>query len=163
MIVNYDNVRPSGERLKVFGGRASGYESIQEMFDGIYKVITKNNSNKKQLSPVDCMDIANLIGVNVRSGGTRRSSEIVLFDADDKESFNAKGELYKIINGEWTIDESISHRTMSNNSVFYETKPTKEEWHKHVEAMRFSGEPGFVNAEASRKRRDNYQICNPLT
>ena len=38
--IDYDSVRPKGERLKTFGGTASGYESLQNMFQKIHNVIT---------------------------------------------------------------------------------------------------------------------------
>jgi hypothetical protein len=40
IVVEYDSIRPRGERLKVFGGTASGYESMMTMLDKINKVIT---------------------------------------------------------------------------------------------------------------------------
>ena len=161
IIFNYDNVRPKGERLKTFGGRASGYESMQIMFEGIVKVINKHEPDTVQLKPIDCMDIANLIGVNVVSGGTRRSSEIILFSPDDEEIKEAKSNLYINDNGKWKINEEISHRTLSNNSVYYESKPTYEEWEEHMKSMRFSGEPGFTNAEYGKKIREDFMGCNP--
>ena len=161
IIFNYDNVRPKGERLKTFGGRSSGYESMQEMFEGIVKVISKYEASKVQLKPIDCMDIANLIGVNVVSGGTRRSSEIILFSPDDEEIKNAKSNLYVNDNGHWSLNQEIAHRTLSNNSVYYESKPSFEEWEKHIKTMRFSSEPGFVNAEYGKKIREDFMGCNP--
>ena len=41
IIINYDNVRPKGERLKTFGGTASGHESLKNMFYKIDRVIKK--------------------------------------------------------------------------------------------------------------------------
>jgi len=49
IIVNYDNVRPKGERLKTFGGTASGHTSLQNMFIKINKIINKR-SKKKDLT-----------------------------------------------------------------------------------------------------------------
>ena len=36
--ISYNSIRPKGERLVTFGGTASGYEPMQEMFEGIDKV-----------------------------------------------------------------------------------------------------------------------------
>jgi len=48
-------------------GTASGYESLREMFSKIDKIIKINCfGNLKKLRPIDCMDIANIIGQNVR-------------------------------------------------------------------------------------------------
>ena len=39
IVLNYDNVRPKGERLKRFGGTASGHESMKTMFEKICFVL----------------------------------------------------------------------------------------------------------------------------
>ena len=56
------------------------------------------------------MDIANIIGENVVSGGVRRTSEIGLIDADDETCIQAKSQLYRSVGGRWEIDKSIAHR-----------------------------------------------------
>ena len=158
---NYDSVRPKGERLKTFGGHASGHESIKKMFDKIDNLLNKKEKDKVSLKPIDCLDIANIIGENVVSGGVRRTSEVGLFDADDEDIKTAKNNLYIQQDGEWQINKEIEHRQMSNNSIFYEEKPSREQLHWHVEQMRYSGEPGFANAEVGRERRDNFKGANP--
>lgn len=105
---NYDSVRPKGERLKTFGGTASGHEPLQEMFSAFEQVIKgtldpslekpeRAERNRVYLRPIHFLDIANLIGNNVVVGGVRRTAEIFLCDADDWESITAK---YGI-NGIW--------------------------------------------------------------
>ncbi len=162
IIFNYDQVRPKGEILKTFGGTASGYESLEKMFSKIDKII-KNNifSQLKKLKPVDCMDIANIIGQNVVVGGVRRTSEVILFDPDDQDILNAKNNLYEQRNGKWIKNKEIDYREMSNNSIFYTTKPSREKLSWHVKQMRYSGEPGFMNAEAAARRRPNLEGANP--
>src|SRR5690606_22506535 len=59
----YDNVRPKGERLKKFGGRASGHDSLKQMFTKIHRVITRMENGI--LKPIDALDICNIIGQNV--------------------------------------------------------------------------------------------------
>ncbi len=69
IIFNYNYVRPKGEKLKTFGGTASGYESLREMFYKIDKIVKINCfDNLKKLRPIDCLDIANIIGQNVVVG-----------------------------------------------------------------------------------------------
>ena len=46
---------------------------------------------------------------------------------------------------------------MSNNSIFYTSKPTREQLSWHVKQMGYSGEPGFMNAEAAASRRMVYE------
>ena len=165
IMVEYDSIRPRGERLKVFGGTASGYESMLTMLDKIHRVIAtaglREGSARIQLRPIDLLDIANIIGENVVSGGVRRTSEIGLIDQDDTECIQAKSKLYRQIDGRWEIDKNIAHRQMSNNSIFYRRRPTREQLHWHLQQMRYSGEPGWINEEAGLKRRPNFCGCNP--
>ncbi|MCT4618510.1 MAG: ribonucleoside-triphosphate reductase, adenosylcobalamin-dependent [Marinisporobacter sp.] len=165
IIVNYDHVRPKGEKLKTFGGTASGHESLKNMFFKIDGVIRKNKTNpqkkKIKLKPIDCLDIANIIGENVVVGGVRRTAEMVLIDADDQECIDAKSNLYKQIDGQWIVDKNIIHRQMSNNSIYYREKPTREKLHWQIERMRYSGEPGWINEVAGLKRRPNMNGVNP--
>lgn len=162
IILNYDNVRRKGERLLTFGGRASGHESVLSMFTKIDNLI-KNISNDDiiTLKSIDCLDICNIVGENVVSGGVRRTSEVGVFDVGDTDILNAKKDLYKNMNGEWVENTEISHRKMSNNSIFYTSKPTREQLHSHLQTLRYNGEPGFINAEAGLKRRSNFKGLNP--
>ncbi len=165
IIIDYDNVRRKGEKLKTFGGTASGHESIKNMFIKINKIIKnkpKNTPDERiKLKPIDCMDIANIIGENVVVGGVRRTAEIILIDSDDTECISAKKNLYIQKNGVWEENTDISHRKMSNNSIFYKSKPTRERLHWQIETMRYSGEPAFINAESASKRRPNFEGLNP--
>lgn len=165
IVVDYDSIRPRGERLKTFGGTASGHESMMAMLGKIHKVIRAAGARDKavytRLQPIDLLDIANIIGENVVSGGVRRTSEIGLIDADDQVCIKAKSNLYRQVNGRWELDKSIAHRQMSNNSIYYRKKPTREQLHWHIQQMRYSGEPGWINEEAGRKRRPNFNGCNP--
>lgn len=163
--VVYDSIRPRGERLKTFGGTASGYESMMTMLDKIHRVIvsagTRDGKAYVRLQPIDLLDIANIIGENVVSGGVRRTSEIGLIDAEDETCIGAKSGLYRQVNGRWELDQKIAHRQMSNNSIYYRKKPTREMLHWHMTQMRYSGEPGWINEEAGKKRRPNFCGCNP--
>ena len=57
IIVEYDSIRPRGERLKVFGGTASGYESMLTMLDKIHRVIRsaglRDGGERINLRPID--------------------------------------------------------------------------------------------------------------
>jgi ribonucleoside-diphosphate reductase alpha chain/ribonucleoside-triphosphate reductase len=165
VILNYDHVRSKGEKLKTFGGTASGLQSMKNMFMKIGKVVEKASvravDGRVKLHPIDCLDIANIIGENVVVGGVRRTAEIVLVDQDDDECIAAKSELYKKEDEKWVLDPEIAHRQMSNNSIYYTSKPTREGLNWHLKQMRYSGEPGWVNESAGKKRRPNFQGVNP--
>ena len=128
------------------------------MFKKIHTIVKDSN---KKLSTLNCLDIANIIGENVVVGGVRRTAENGLIDHDDDESINAKNNLYIQSEGQWIENKEISHRKMSNNSIFYTEKPTREKLHWQIEKMRYSGEPAFANAEAASKRRVNFEGLNP--
>lgn len=165
VILNYDHVRERGEKLATFGGTASGHSSMKNMFTKIDRVIekaaTRDAGDRIKLKPIDCLDIANIIGENVVVGGVRRTAEIVLIDADDKECIEAKNNLYKKVDEKWVIDQEIAHRQMSNNSIYYLKKPTREQLSWHITQMRYSGEPGYINAEEGSRRRPNFNGVNP--
>lgn len=154
IIINYDSVRPAGEPLKTFGGRASGHQSIKQMFAGIHTVI---KSSSGILRPIDCMDIMGLIAENVCVGGTRRSSLICLFDENDAALLNAKVDLYK----EGSVNFGKNWRSNSNNTIFFENKPTKERLLDIFKRIVNNGEPGFLGAQAARKRRPWFKGINP--
>lgn len=168
VLINYDSVRPAGERLKTFGGFASGHKALSVMFEKINKIV-KDKAEKtgeiwNKLKTIDCLDICTIIAENVVSGGTRRSAEIMFCDPDDDEVINAKGNIYyQDDRGDWVTNKEIEHRTLSNNTVFYHEKPTREELHNHFEKMRFSGEPAIGNFAEMLRRRADVQGGNPLT
>ena len=161
VIINYDNVRGKGEKLKKFGGTASGYEPLMRMFKKIYKTIQKYDAPKTKLKTIDCLDIANIIGENVVSGGVRRTAEIMLIDANDIECIEAKKDLYSKESGEWVLNKDLSHRQVSNNSIFYKSKPSREKMNWQIDQMRYNGEPAFINVEAATRRKASFQGVNP--
>jgi adenosylcobalamin-dependent ribonucleoside-triphosphate reductase len=166
IVMNYNSVRPKGERLKRFGGTASGHESLKIMFEKFSSVLTRlrleENKNICKLRPIHCLDICNIIGENVVVGGVRRTAEVGIIDPYDEECTNAKSDLYYMNdNKEWVENKSISHRRMSNNSIFYEMKPTREQLKWQILQMKRNGEPGFINAVAARKRRTDFEGINP--
>ncbi len=166
IFINYNNVRPEGERLKTFGGYASGHNNIKQMFtkiDRIFKEKRRNNQGQWQvIKPIDCLDIATIIAENVVSGGVRRSAEIVFCDSDEQEVLNAKANLYyQDESGNWVSNTNILNRSLSNNTVIYEHKPSRVDLHNHFEKLKVSGEPAFANFEEMIRRRADVQGGNP--
>ena len=162
VMINYDNIREIGEPLKTFGGTASGHSSLKIMFNKISKILSSGDTETKKLRTIDAMDIANIIAQNVVSGGVRRSAQICLFGANDKDIMSAKSNLFvQDENGNWNINKDIDHRQMSNNSILYLDRPTKEQIRWQIEQQRYSGEPGFLNKVAMDKRRPNANGANP--
>lgn len=159
IIIDYSYVRPEGERLKRFGGRASGHKSLKRMFEKINKVC--NNLSNGSLKSIDVLDLATIISENVVSGGVRRSAMMVLCDEDDTEVINAKSDLYKIVDGNWIENLEVSHRKMSNNSVLYTKKPSLDKIKEILNSIKINGEPGFINGTEAGKRKNGFKGCNP--
>ena len=157
--INYDNVRPEGEPLKTFGGYASGPKPLRDMFEKIVNVIKKSDG---KLKPVDVLDICNLLGQTVQVGGVRRSAEVCLFDKDDKDVRFAKQKIFtQDSNGNWITDTNLLHRTSSNNSILFNSKPSYDELKEIFEGIKTTGEPGLINGEAAKKRFKDFELCNP--
>ena len=157
LTINYNYVRPAGEQLKTFGGRASGPHALMNMYSKIVETLSHYNAAEySNITTIEAMDIMNLIGEAVVVGGVRRSSEITLFDINDIDILNAKKDL-------WTdpAKESKRFRSMSNNSVFFRQKPTERQLKNIFERIVNNGEPGFINAEAAAYRRPYYAGTNP--
>jgi ribonucleoside-diphosphate reductase alpha chain len=152
--VDVTNVRAAGERLKVFGGRASGPQPLVDLFDFTIGIFMKAAGRK--LTPLECHDIMCKIGEVVVVGGVRRSALISMSDLSDYEMSTAK-------NGAWW--ETHQERALANNSAVYHKKPPVgeflAEWKSLYESK--SGERGIVNMESFRKspyapRRDMSRI-----
>ena len=136
-------VRPSGTKLKTFGGRASGPEPLEDLFKFIIKKF--EGAVGRKLSSIECHDILCKIGEIVVVGGVRRSAMISLSNLSDDRMRHAKS-------GQWW--ESEGQRALSNNSVCYTEKPDMEtflrEWVSLIESK--SGERGIFNRVASIKQ-----------
>ncbi len=152
--LNYDNIRPKGEILKTFGGRASGHESLKNMFVKIHRVLDNSKSN---ISTLECLDICNIIAENVVLGGVRRSAEMIIVDSDDADVLNAKNDIYK----DGKCNQEIVHRYLSNNSVLYDELPNRETFKEHFKKIRYSGEPGFIMSKEATRRNKNFKGVNP--
>jgi adenosylcobalamin-dependent ribonucleoside-triphosphate reductase len=159
LVIDYSYVRPEGERLKRFGGRASGHKSIKRMFEKMNRVFARREDMR--MKSIDILDIATIISENVVSGGVRRSAMMVICDEDDDEVINAKRNIYKIVDGRWIEDPEISHRKMSNNSILYSHRPSLERITDIINSIKINGEPGFINATEALRRKPSFRGCNP--
>ncbi|MDF2907919.1 MAG: hypothetical protein K0R34_3240 [Herbinix sp.] len=159
LIIDYSYVRPEGERLKRFGGRASGHKSIKRMFEKMNKVFHRRQDCR--LKSIDILDIATIISENVVSGGVRRSAMMVICDENDEEVIQAKRNIYKVVEGKWLEDPEISHRKMSNNSILYTHRPSLESIKEIINSIKINGEPGFINSSEALRRKPSFLGCNP--
>lgn len=131
-------VRGAGAPIKGFGGTASGPEVLCWGIGEISDILERRIG--KQLRPIDCLDIMNIIGAIVVSGNVRRSAQIAIGDADDFQFLRAK---------RWDLGNVPNWRANSNNSVVCnDISLLPDEFWK---AYNGNGEPyGLINLKLSR-------------
>lgn len=133
---DYSQLRPRGARLKTMGGRSSGPDSLRNLLNFTREKMMARQG--RRLKTIDAHDIICKIGEVVVAGGVRRSALISLSDLDDMEMREAKNGQFYLTNPE---------RSMANNSVAYNEKPTMaqflDEWVNLAKAG--SGERGIFN------------------
>ena len=153
-IAKYDvsRIRPAGERLKTFGGRASGPAPLIDLMEFTKNVFLKAKGRK--LTTLECHDIVCKIADIVVCGGVRRSALISLSDLQDDHLRNAKS-------GQWWLADP--QRALSNNSAVYEHKPDMDtfmkEWFSLVRSR--SGERGIFSRAASQRVAARYERRDP--
>ena len=134
--IDYSKIRPAGKKLETMGGRASGPAPLEELMTFTRRKMLGRQG--RRLTTIDLHDIICQIGLIVVAGGVRRSALISLSSLDDIEMRDAKKGAFWQTNGQ---------RSMANNSVVYETKPSAgefmEEWTALVTSG--SGERGIFN------------------
>ena len=135
-------IRPAGAPLKTFGGRASGPEPLEQLFN--FCVTVFRSAKGRKLSSIECHDIVCKIAEVVVVGGVRRSALISLSNLSDDRMRAAKS-------GQWWDDNP--QRALANNSACYTEKPDigvfMDEWKSLYESK--SGERGIFNRQSAVK------------
>ena len=134
--VDVSDLRARGERIKGFGGTASGAGPLVEMLLDVNGIL--NAAAGRSLTSVDATDIGNLIGKAVVAGNVRRSAELALGDWDDEAFRKMKQDPEKLMH----------HRWASNNSVVTDGK--REQFEEVAREVVVNGEPGVVDLGLSR-------------
>jgi ribonucleoside-triphosphate reductase len=152
VVLNFSEVRPGGTRLKGYGWISSGDETISKAFVKIADIMNKRAGGL--LTRMDILDILNHMGTTLSS---RRSAEIAVMPVSDPEIddfISAKKDF-------WLYDNE--HRQQSNNSLMFDTKPARWELAYIFQRMQEAGgsEPGFINAEAAKRRAPWFKGVNP--
>lgn len=134
------DIRPSGARLKTFGGRASGSGPLDELF--VFTIQTFKEAEGRKLTSFEVHKLFCKIADVVVVGGVRRASLISLSNLSDIRMRHAK-------HGQWWVENP--ELALSNNSVCYTEKPDDgifmEEWLALLNSK--SGERGIFNRNAA--------------
>jgi hypothetical protein len=117
---------------------ASGPEDLCKGLQQISEILLKRKG--RNVRPIDCLDIMNIIGSIIVAGNVRRSALLCIGDPDDIEYLLAK---------RWDLGNIPSWRAMSNNSV---ACSNLEDLHEYFwEGYKGNGECyGLINLELSR-------------
>lgn len=136
-------VRPSGARLKTFGGRASGPQPLQDLFQFCVDIF--KNAVGRKLTSYECHSIVCKIGDIVVVGGVRRAALISLSSPSDYLMRDAK-------QGQWWVQ--APWLALANNSAAWEGKPPLEqfmdEWQALIRSQ--SGERGIYNRKGAQDK-----------
>ena len=136
-------IRPAGAALKTFGGRASGPEPLNDLFE--FSVRIFRNASGRKLTSLECHDLVCKIAEIVVVGGVRRSALLSLSNLSDERMRHAKS-------GQWHFAEP--QRALSNNSAAYTEKPDigifMAEWLSLYESK--SGERGIFSRVACKEQ-----------
>lgn len=145
-------VRPAGARLRTFGGRASGPEPLESLFQ--FTISTFKKAAGRRLSTLECHDLMCKIGEVVVVGGVRRSALISLSDLNDDRMRNAKS-------GNWW--ETNVQRALANNSATYIGKPDTSvfmgEWKALYDSH--SGERGMFSRDSAQRQTAKFGRRDP--
>jgi len=156
-------IRPSGSRLKTFGGRASGPQPLDDLFR--FTVGTFKTAKGRKLTTLEVHDVVCKIADIVVVGGVRRSALISLSNLSDERLRGAKS-------GQYWLEQGTSQRGLSNNSIAYTTKPDVDSFMAEMVSMckDKNGERGIFSRYAATEkykdhRRDENQEwgCNPCS
>jgi ribonucleoside-diphosphate reductase alpha chain/ribonucleoside-triphosphate reductase len=189
IVFNFNSVRSLGERIKGFGGTASGHEALKTLLLDVFNIFNECPTDK--LRSIDCLDICCAIAKGVVAGNTRRSALLCLFEEGDDLMANAKVDLFdnpslkgKYYRIQSNNTEALGTPYLSNLRSYLEANPdaTKEEIWKFIDVYKPSvkwikerfkvvsnaGDPGFCNYLkmigkkwiAVRKYRPNVAVKN---
>ena len=135
-------VREAGAPLKTFGGRASGPEPLDSLFN--FTVSKFKGAKGTKLTPIECHDIVCKTAQVVVVGGVRRSALLSLSDIGDEQMRTCKS-------GEWWHTEP--QRALANNSANYHANPDVGTFMKEWQALynSKSGERGIFSSANAMK------------
>jgi len=132
---DYSQIRPKGERIRGFGGVASGPGPLQKLHEQIRSICDIHARTGIKVSSRFITDICNLIGTCVIAGNVRRSAEIAFGYPTDEEFVNLK---------DYSRPSNVSRKDwgwVSNNSIYAYRGMN---YSYYAERTWEAGEPGYA-------------------
>jgi ribonucleoside-triphosphate reductase len=152
LVLDFSQIRASGIRLKGYGWISSGDQAISKAYTAIARIMSQKAG--QLLSRIDILDVVNHLGTVLSS---RRSAEIAMFEYGEPEWRE-----FSVAKKDWWVHDN-AHRTQSNNSLVFHSKPSEDQLTEIFDIMAEAGgsEPGFINAETALKRAPWFKGSNP--
>lgn len=129
----YNEIRPAGVPIKVFGGVSAGPGPLKELHKSLKELL--ENRKDEYLSKKDVVNIATLIGKAVVSGNVRRSAILMLDNKGSQDFIDLKN--YE------KNPERIEHGWVANHSFNMDTE-NEIDLESAVNNIVNNGEPGFL-------------------
>lgn len=149
--LDFSEIRPSGERLAGYGWISSGDAAIANAYLNIANLLNRRAGSL--LTRIDILDLCNWLGTVLSS---RRSAEIALFAYGEEE-----WQEFTMAKKDWWV--ANIQRAQSNNSLLFNSKPSRDELSAILDLMVASGgsEPAFINGEVATRRAPWFKGVNP--
>lgn len=150
LVLDFSEVRGPGGRLKGYGWICNGFKPLAEAMGGMFRVL--NAKAGGLLDELDIMDVVNLFGQVLSSRRAAEACEPDWSSPNRLEFLEAKRDYWR--DHPW--------RRQSNNSFQFWSKPTRKEILELLRAAdECGGDPGFVNAEAAKRKCVWFELFNP--
>lgn len=151
LVLDFSEIRPAGERLAGYGWISSGDAALAKACEAIHNILNRRAGSL--LTRIDILDVVNWLGTVLSS---RRSAEIALFPFGEDE-----WEEFAVAKREFWVNNP--QRAQSNNSLLFNSKPTREQLENIFKMMVDAGgsEPGFINAQTATARAPWFKGVNP--
>ena len=157
-VYDVTKVRPSGARLKHFGGTASGPAPLARAMIELSELL--NEWNGDQLNPLLAMEMDHILAQCVVAGGVRRTARMSIVEWDDPDIMDfiyCKQDTTK----HWTTNISVAIDQEFLDLVEAEDIRAVRILQAVATAMVDNGEPGMVNLGLARETDPDVVCCNP--
>ena len=158
--LDLSHIRPSGERLKGFGGTSNPVK-LEDAFRKVVDLL--NGAKGRRLTSVEACLLIDEAAACIVAGNIRRSAGMRQFSADDQEAATAKLGLYtQDDQGNWRVDPVKENLRMANHTRCFHTRPTLEQVKEAVTLQCQSGE-GAIEFVPEAIARSNADLLNTET
>ncbi|WGL30574.1 ribonucleoside-triphosphate reductase [Synechococcus phage S-CRES2] len=159
VVLDLGNVRPSGERLRGFGGTSNPVK-LEEAFHKVVAIL--NEAVGRKLSTIEACLLIDEAATAIVAGNIRRSAGMRQFSEHDELAATAKLGLYsQDEEGNWRVDPKKEALRMANHTSCYHTKPSYDAVETAV-ALQFNSGEGAIQYVPEAVARANADLLGPV-